>query len=126
MAEPNYLEHYGVLGMKWGVRKDKVKAFNKAGKKLKHLTDNVTKADRRYNKDRSTANYLRAKRTAAKRDKWYEKMQKVFSKIKFSDLEKSKLNLEYVAIGHDFALLDSLWKGTTDVKYLIPDLKDVR
>lgn len=33
------LRHYGVLGMKWGVRKNPVKAYAKASKKKKKLED---------------------------------------------------------------------------------------
>lgn len=33
----SYLEHYGVLGMKWGVRKDRAKAIKKSYSKLRDL-----------------------------------------------------------------------------------------
>lgn len=32
-----YLEHYGVLGMKWGIRKDRQGTYDKASAKLKKL-----------------------------------------------------------------------------------------
>lgn len=32
-TDSEYLAHYGVLGMKWGVRKDPSKAYGKAIKK---------------------------------------------------------------------------------------------
>ena len=34
------LKHYGVVGMKWGVRKDPAKAYFKAHKKLRKLEKN--------------------------------------------------------------------------------------
>ena len=37
---PNYLAHYGVLGMKWGVRKRVEKAYNRSGLKLHTKTFN--------------------------------------------------------------------------------------
>lgn len=37
MYYSDYLMHYGVLGMKWGIRKDPSKAFRKASKKANRL-----------------------------------------------------------------------------------------
>lgn len=39
-----YLEHYGVKGMRWGVRKDPERAYEKAGSKLKRLDQKAVKA----------------------------------------------------------------------------------
>lgn len=36
------LEHYGVIGMKWGVRKDPERAYERASKKLKKLDTQLT------------------------------------------------------------------------------------
>lgn len=41
------LKHYGVLGMKWGVRKDASKAYGKASKKATKLANRVDKAQRK-------------------------------------------------------------------------------
>lgn len=40
-----YLEHYGVLGMKWGVRKDPEKAYRKSMNKLSRLDKKVAKRE---------------------------------------------------------------------------------
>ena len=121
----DFLEHYGVLGMKWGVRKDPVKTYNKAGKRFKKLSAKVTKYGKQYNKTRNNAYYVATKRAEQKRAKFYEEMYQTFSTVKFSDLQKSKLNQEYVAQGNDYIHLNSMFKGVPTTKFVIPDMKDV-
>lgn len=53
---PNELTHYGVLGMKWGVRKDPVKAHAKASKKLRKLDKKVQVREKQHNRREAIAN----------------------------------------------------------------------
>lgn len=92
------LQHYGVLGMKWGVRKDPSKAYNKAVKKKQSLLDESAqkrhKAAKCASKARSyflsdekaqellskSAKYqLESTKLEKKARKWEKKMQKTFS-----------------------------------------------
>lgn len=41
------IQHYGVLGMKWGVRKDPAKAYEKAKKKKRKLENRIVRANSR-------------------------------------------------------------------------------
>lgn len=52
---PNELMHYGVLGMKWGVRKDPSKAYRKASNKMKRLNRKVEKKQASFEKKRDKA-----------------------------------------------------------------------
>ena len=112
------LYHYGVLGMKWGVRKGNYsKAFAKASKKRKKLADKAVRAeigsaklermalrrearaftDRQYKRARKTqynANKYRLKagRLAKRGQKWQKQMEKVFKDVKVSDISKESLD----------------------------------
>lgn len=132
------MEHYGVLGMKWGVRKDPQKAYKKANKKLAKLDAKVsasekatkktyekslkkrTKADsafllKKY-KARKAASSINAVNRAhvktqyrvMKAKKWYDAMENAFR-----DTKVSELNPQYEAIGKKYAniVLDDLMKN---------------
>lgn len=102
---PEELYHYGVLGMKWGVRRGRVdKAYSKASKKLNKLDKKVEKskgkAEKAYDKyanqasktvlrSESKIQKTRAKfnkenakyaKSIAKASKWYKSMESTFSK----------------------------------------------
>lgn len=102
--EEAYLAHYGVLGMKWGVRHDPQGAYTKAKKKLNKIGDRSDKAyDRstRYtrkalhrrlgNNERDAHKarraYQRARKNARKGGNWYKSMTKAFSKQSVVSIE---------------------------------------
>lgn len=95
------LAHYGVLGMKWGVRHDPQKAYERASKKLRRLDTRANKAiEKAYKKqakaDRKANSLFSSERGIAEADekartamlesvakvqkarKWLQKMEKVF------------------------------------------------
>ena len=104
------LYHYGVLGMKWGIRKGRTEqAYTKASKKLNKLDRKVNKAEAKALKTRAKADAkmgslfysekkarkaeFKAERKAAKVTKrlrraqrWYKSMEKIFANtdIKFT------------------------------------------
>lgn len=136
------IEHYGVLGMKWGVHKDPQRAYERANQKLGKLDKKVVRADQKVAKAqqksvarqtkansailfkkakaRRAANsirranqaHLKAQRKAAKAERWYKSMENAFRDVKISDL---KTNSAYAELGKKYAnvTIDNMMANTT-------------
>lgn len=137
------LEHYGVQGMKWGVRKDPDMAYARASKKLSELDKKVvgaeakiSKANQKSLKKRQKSDtailfkkhkarkaaqsirdinraHLNLQRKAAKAEKWYKSMENVFRDVKLSDVDPN-----YKALGKKYANIkvdEIMANVTTDV-----------
>lgn len=120
------LVHYGVKGMRWGVRKNPSRAFAKSATKAKRLTKKLDRTKRIADKKNaklkkyqrryagwglrpSNKAFLAATKAAArwdrkvskrskKLDKWLNNMEKEFSSVKVSDISKADLDVgrEYI------------------------------
>lgn len=118
------LQHYGVLGMKWGVRRGRTQqAYKKASKKFQKLDEQATKAADKANKKsrkadaainssfasvekigKRTQEAEKAQRAYGKRlnkaKKWYEQMEKTFAetdvKLTSDQIELGKKYIERV------------------------------
>lgn len=113
--------------MKWGIRKDPIKAFNKAGKKLAKL-DKKYKAhmsDAEYysynarepssnsgpgyrrdvavNAVKAQRSYDKAKNYATRAARWQQRMNKKFNKISISSIDKGKVNQQYLEMGKAYS-----------------------
>lgn len=119
------LYHYGVLGMKWGKRRNPSKAYAKAAKKATKLDDEYVKKNSKAMKTsiKATTKFAKAKsskqfekavklqkksskllkdaaKAQQKGSKWVKKMEKEFSEIKKSDISKEDL-----AVGKKYAYM---------------------
>lgn len=122
------LNHYGVLGMKWGIHKDPQRAYERANKKLAALDEKATKAGAKAarKETRSLRRQQRADtawlfpKTKAKladwaigrsekhRQKYVKKMSRAVSWYKemenaFRDTKIENLNQDYVALGEKYS-----------------------
>lgn len=106
------LRHYGVVGMRWGRRKNVSKAFGKASRKADKLTSNANKADKKVAKltskqskyesrgdsEKASKTAAKIKKATAKRnskqakaDEWLDAMSKTFKNAKMSEISYEDL-----------------------------------
>lgn len=98
----NDLQHYGVLGMKWGVRKNPQRAYEKANAKMTKLDKKAVKKQvkavkKRYSwfssKERADRLQYRADKATYKAAMWYHKVSKVMGAKKASQMSHDNINM---------------------------------
>ena len=97
------LKRFGVLGMKWGVRRNSSKTYAKASKKLSKLDKKVERKTKNFGNEKKAkakvgkAQYKQEK-AVAKADKWVKSMRKEFSKVDMNlTAEDSAKGANYVS-----------------------------
>ena len=82
------LTHYGVLGMKWGVRKDASRAYTKASKKKQKLEKKAVETNLKSAKLRSKA---LKKESRATNERQYRKARQIEFKANKLSLKSARL-----------------------------------
>lgn len=125
---PNDVKHYGVIGMKWGVRKDPQRAHTRASQKLDKLDKKATKAASKisqkeaksvakqrkadsavlFKKSKARAADKAIGKTEKARNKYFERVEKAknwYSKMEnaFRDVKINQVNQHYVDLGKKYA-----------------------
>lgn len=113
----NELMHYGVLGMKWGVRKDPSKTYAKVTRKLNKLQDEYT-----------YGNAFQRWKASRKSEKLRGAMYTTFAKIKSSDIDDESIRIgkKYVnyLLGLDEDPRFSYDSKRGKFKYAPPDMRN--
>ena len=107
--DEEYLAHYGVIGMKWGVRKNPQRAYQKASKKYDKLEkkankslDKAGKYNRKrtrysignignYNEAQAKRSYDKAVKRTKRAAKWMKAMKKEFANQNIVNLDQDLL-----------------------------------
>ena len=75
MTYENYLEHYGVKGMKWGVRKDEAVLTRISRSKNTTYDPTISKADRKADRKEGKAAYKEYKKNTNRKERKQDRKQ---------------------------------------------------
>lgn len=94
--ETTSIQHYGVLGMKWGVRRNPSKAYSKAIKKKEKIDAKVAQVNYKSAKYKMKASKKRAKSKSPLRNSKADQMDYKASKLSYESAKLQKKGLKWV------------------------------